>query len=754
MAKRCSTLLIVLVFALLIAGFLTLQLGNWRQLLYRPGSEYSDLTITFWPNLVYIQQSVAEHQQWPLWRTSIFSGSPFDSDPQSGLWYPPNLIFLLTPVALGINLLVWAHLAVAALGAWLWARSEGLSWQAGALNALGCAFMPRLYAHLGFGHMGLFYGASYVPWALWASQGVGCGEKRKIPFLGLVLGLQLLANPQVFYYTLLLSWVYVFYTAWLTNRSAVKMPALQAAAALSLATFLGGMVSAVQLLPMLRFAPLSGRAAMGVTDSAISSLPLRYLWGVLVADQRGYMEYLTYFGIVALILAMFTLPGKRYSFFWICLAAAGIYAFGTQTPLYGWLYRVVPVLAWLRSPARIFLVVTPLIYLLAGAGFDDILRSAQGSRSRLPTMVTFALGAFALALTIGFTALYGRPPANLVAFGVLTPLTVAVTMYAFLRSLSKNVAFSLLAALMFIDFILVDATFIEGRSEMQLLNETPLVSYLSRKRAEAEFRIYSPSYSLPRYLGAWYDLETADGVDPLYLADYDQFMQAAAGVKRSHYEVTIPPMEGELPPNVNRGAMPNPILLGRLNVRYVAAEYPLQVVGLALVNVFGSTYLYENADDLGRVYFSTQVETVESLQAALTALEGQAGQERRFSVVEGGKRLRGGEGQAQLSIVESTANRLALDVDAPEEGLVVVSQAWHPDWRAYLDGEAARLWKADGVVSGVYTPAGEHQIVLVYEPRLTYLGAGISMIGLALSLAWLLKPRMRFHSGDSLESQA
>ncbi|MDD5468931.1 MAG: YfhO family protein [Anaerolineales bacterium] len=735
MVDRHKAYLLFLVLFLLVGGFLSIQIGNWGHFTYRPGSEYSDLTITFWPNIVYIQNSLASFHQLPLWRTLIFSGSPFDSDPQSGLWYPPNLIFLLTPATLGFNLLVLAHLVAVGVGAWLWARAEGLSWQGSALAAASCAFAPRLYAHLGFGHMGLVYGATYVPWALWASQGIGTGERRRIPTLGLVLGMQLIANPQVFFYTALLCAIYALFIAWRSRRGKPKGERLIAPLGLAVAILLAALVSAAQLLPMLRFAPLSGRSAMGVADSAISSLPLRYLWGVFVADHHGYMEYMTYFGVVALILALFTLPNRRFAFFWVCLTAAGVYAFGTRTPLYGWLYSLLPVLGWLRSPARVFLVVAPLISLLAGAGFDVLFRLPRGRLLGLASVAAFALGSFALALGVGYAVLYGTPPLNLIAFGALAPLTAGLCLYCLARPRKRDLAFALFACLMMLDLFIVDGTFIEGRPAAQLLAESPLISFLTERNVGGDFRVYSPSYSLPRYLGAWYGLESADGVDPLYLAEYDRFMQAASGVKRSHYEVTIPAMEGEAPAaSVNRDAAPQPRLLGLLNVRYVAAEFPIDVKGLRLIDRFANTYLYENAYDRGRVYFSTNVLPVKDLQAALAALERMGDQPQGgYSVVEGSRLLQGSDGAAEITLIRATPNRLEVSAETQSEGLLVVSQAWHPDWQAYLDGKRVQVWKADGVLSGVYLPAGKHAVVLAYRPWLTALGVCLSLLGAGLS---------------------
>jgi len=94
------------------------------------------------------------------------------------------------------------------------------------------------------------------------------------------------------------------------------------------------------------------------------------------------------------------------------------------------------------------------------------------------------------------------------------------------------------------------------------------------------FRVYSPSYSLPQHVAQRAGLELADGVDPMQLASYAGLMKAATGTRATGYSVTIP----AFPPESNvetalSDATPDARLLGRLNVRYVAAEFPIRVEG-------------------------------------------------------------------------------------------------------------------------------------------------------------------------------
>ncbi|MFQ6099684.1 MAG: YfhO family protein [Anaerolineae bacterium] len=720
--------------AVLLLCLVTLVFFAWRlggdpaAFLYRPGAEVSDLTVTFWPNIAYIRQTLWAYGELPLWRTLIFGGSPFDADPQSGLWYPLDLVFLLLPAEIGFNLLFVSHVVWAGLGMWAWARATGTSAGGALLAALAYAFTPKIFAHLGFGHVGLVYAAAYVPWALGAAYRLGRGSWGHAGALGLMLGTQFIAHPQLAFYTGLAAGIYGLATAFSTRHATRFTLHVSRFAWLLLAGLLALAVAAVQLLPLLRIAPLSGRAAMGFSESAVSSLPLRYLWGLPLADHRGFMDYVLYVGVPVLALALLALPRRQAWFWWGFVLAALIYALGTNTPLYGWVFRLLPALAWLRAPSRVWFVAAAALAALAGWGADRLLQGLSARGRRGLGLVAVALGMLPLALLLGYATFFGKPPANLLAFGVVAPITAALCVVAAARRLPCWGAVAALAAVLLTDVWVVDATLVEGRSAEAVFAESGIGAYLAQRADEGPFRIYSPSYSLPRHIAARYGLETADGVDPLYLEEYAAFMELASGVRRVEYGETVPAMEGDGPvATVNRDALPRPELLGLLNVRYVAAEFPIVVEGLRQVARFGSTVLYENERVLPRAFVVGQVVPVKDFSAALAWV--QVHDVERTVVVENGEPLASGEAQADVVWVRRSPNRLVLDVTLDRPGFLALSQVWYPGWRAEVDGKSTTLWRAGGILSGVYLEAGSHAVVLAYRPPTLGWGLALSALG-------------------------
>ena len=754
--ERRPVLLATAVLCSVTLAFFAWRLGGFpAAFLYRPGSDVSDLTVTFWPNIHYIQETWWAHRQIPLWRTLIFSGFPFDADPQSGLWYPPNVVFLLLPAAVGFNLLFVLHVVAAGLGMWVWSRATGTSAGGALLAALAYAFTPKVFAHLGFGHVGLVYAAAYVPWALWAAYRVGRGSWRHAGALGLALGWQFITHPQLAFYTGLMSGIYGLAVtcnlqfAIRNSQSAIRHSPF-AIRWLALGAVLAALVAAVQLLPLLRFAPLSARAAMGFSESAVSSLPPRYLWGLLLADHRGFMDYMLYVGMPVLALAVVALPRRQAWFWWAFVCAALVYVLGANTPLYGWAFRLLPALAWLRAPSRIWFVAAAALALLAGWGGDRLLEGLGGRGRRALNRVAVALGALALALVFGYAIAFGKPPANLVAFGVVTPIMAALCVVTATRYLPRWGAVVALVALLLADLWTVDTTLIEGRSPETVFAGSGLGAYLAQQVDGEPFRVYSPSYSLPRHIAARYGLETADGVDPLCLEAYAAWMEVASGVRRTGYTETVPSLEGgDDIATANREARPNARLLGLLNVRYVAAGFPLAVEGLRQVACFGSTNLYENEQFLPRAFVVGQTVPVEDFGAALSWLR--EGDVAHAAVVESGKTLASGEVRAGVAWVRRSPNRLVLDVTLDRPGFLVLSQVWYPGWRAEVNGQAVTVCRTDGVLSGVYLEEGSHTVAFTYRPAAAVCGLGLSLGGVAICLVLLarrpsLKQRLKVHN--------
>jgi hypothetical protein len=428
---------------------------------------------------------------------------------------------------------------------------------------------------------------------------------------------------------------------------------------------------------------------------------------------------------------------RQARFWWVIVLLAVLYALGDHTPVYGWALRLLPAQVWLRAPARIWFLAAAALCLMAGLGFDRLMRGLEGWARYVLNLSAAGLGALAVLIAAGYAYVAGPPPLNFVALAIVAPFTSALLMAGASGRLPRQAGAGLAFVLVLADLWLVDSTLAAGKRQEQVFADNGLGAYLAAAQAAEPIRVYSPSYSLAQQVAALHGLETADGVDPLYLADYDAFMQAASGVRRQDYGVTVPPLEGGADvSSANREARPNPAMLGLLNVRYVSAEFDLPVEGLHETARFGETRVYENEFARPRAFVVGRVESAPGFAAALSWVKAHAAESR--AVVEGGPPLEGGAVQAEIAWREQAANRLRLYVTLDRPGFLVVSQVWYPAWRATVDGRPERLWRADAVLAGLYLQPGEHTVELAYRPPLLWVGVGLSVAGIAVCVALMV----------------
>jgi hypothetical protein len=100
------------------------------------------------------------------------------------------------------------------------------------------------------------------------------------------------------------------------------------------------------------------------------------------------------------------------------------------------------------------------------------------------------------------------------------------------------------------------------------------------------------------------------------------------------------------------------------------------------------------------------------------------GHDRRlFAVVEPAEAARlpaslrrGAPGAKQGELESYDTDEIAIGVDAPREGLVVLNELGFPGWHVEVDGEPAVALRANYLMRAVYVTAGRHRIVWSFHP--------------------------------------
>ncbi|HET6922401.1 MAG TPA: hypothetical protein VFI16_04560, partial [Anaeromyxobacteraceae bacterium] len=109
----------------------------------------------------------------------------------------------------------------------------------------------------------------------------------------------------------------------------------------------------------------------------------------------------------------------------------------------------------------------------------------------------------------------------------------------------------------------------------------------------------------------------------------------------------------------------------------------------------------------------------------------------------------GGLSPGRVLSVERRPEYLKIEAEAPGDGLLVVSDAFWPGWKARLDGRTIPLQRADVLVRAVAWPRGRHVLEMAYQPAEVSVGISITAAASLLALglgAWAWVSRRRSHA--------
>jgi uncharacterized membrane protein YfhO len=96
-------------------------------------------------------------------------------------------------------------------------------------------------------------------------------------------------------------------------------------------------------------------------------------------------------------------------------------------------------------------------------------------------------------------------------------------------------------------------------------------------------------------------------------------------------------------------------------------------------------------------------------------------------------------------LVAYRPRELALEVDAPRAGWLLVTDRWAGGWRATVNGEPSEVWGANLVFRAVRVRDGHNTVRFRYQPRLLapllVMSWGALAAGLAAALAAAIRNR-------------
>ena len=81
-----------------------------------------------------------------------------------------------------------------------------------------------------------------------------------------------------------------------------------------------------------------------------------------------------------------------------------------------------------------------------------------------------------------------------------------------------------------------------------------------------------------------------------------------------------------------------------------------------------------------------------------------------------------------------SANRITLNAISQTRAYLVLSKAYYPGWKAYVDGIEKTIFPADYAFRGIPIDPGEHKVEFRYQPISIKIGGIISLLTLSIIL--------------------
>ena len=412
--RESHTALVLAAFTL--AMFANVLLWPGEQVLSDPKQDLAG-EFVYWRQFGFAQL-LSGHL--PLWNPHVFSGVPFLGGFQAALLYPPNLIYLILPLAKAINLEIALHVFLLGWFTSRWIRRYGFHPAAVLLASTATMFGGAFFLHVYPGHLATLDAMAWVPLILLCIDELLADPQPEWILVGIfAFAMELMAgHPQTLFNTLVTCllygalqlrsiprWRWTMLALATVGIGAIAITAMQLWTGMNAAgegTRQGGVP--YDFAAMLSFSPQNFLTL--IVPGFFGNLTGFPYWG------NGYLwEMCPFIGVTSLSLAgfgLFTDFSKKFTclamvliLFWIALAV--------NTPLFPILYNYAPGFDHFRCHAKFIFEASLFLALLAAAGMDQLTRSERAVRSFAIAML--CVGAIAAFVGIGLA--YGGPFASL-----------------------------------------------------------------------------------------------------------------------------------------------------------------------------------------------------------------------------------------------------------------------------------------------------------------------------------------------------
>jgi hypothetical protein len=698
-----------------------------------------DIPRLFIPDAAFLLESL-RRRELPLWNPYLRLGQPFAATLYSQAFYPPHWVALLAGPQVGITVQHLLHVGIACGGTfWVCRRlgaSRTASFMGAALVGLG-RVMTVLCVQENV--------ADAFAWAgfLTASALRLCRRPslRAAAVLALFFGMSFLAgSPET------LVWQSLLVVGVAARARARARGLLLGAVGLAW----GAALAAVVAIPGLELAAHSLRrtgAAHALNWSMSWPELLSAFWpfadepkGRFYSGEGQWFLISAFLGTITCLLALFGATKRRCAHVFVAGALwFGVLATGWRFPPGAWLLSHPP-LSFFRYPVKYYPGAVFCVAVLAALGVDRLAAlgaRVQGSLRRTGAGLVIALFVLGAGLPLTRLSVF-REYARLgfvwfVLHATMVPLVFFAVGNGRERPWRIRRLVAVLACLEVLSF--------------QLL--VPLGAWSVQERTSSAAPYFPPSF--PGRLSV--KLPSPD-IDPFHEQSPippSRFLDVL--MPNRFVELGLRGLEGYGAPEAEYDALWTQAndrdLYDLAGVsRYIRSDGPPFEDAKRIAELGdGAAVLYETTTAFPRAFVVHEAQRVTSDEEAAKSIKkgGAAARKTAFLAPGSGTMPALCSCEGSRAWVEEEGLRwMRIAVDACGQGLLILSEAYFPGWRAWVDGNPAPVERADIALRAIPVPKGRHLVLLTYEP--TSFRVGLCVTAFASVALLVVLGRRRRHA--------
>jgi len=734
---------ILFLFGLVILFFFPYLTGE--KIPYAADLTGSDLTELNLP-LRFLAKESFQQGQIPLWTDLLSNGFPILAEGQAGVFYPFNLIFFnFLPFNFAVNFTLVLNFFLAGLFTYFYCRILKISQLGSILAALAFSFSSFFVFR--FKHLNLINAAIWLPLEFYLIEKYFLNKRRPLIIiaLSLVFAVQFFAgHVQITYISLLGCFIYFIFKVYFSQNEKFRQKIIKAFLFWLIVGFITFGLSAIQFLPSLEFTKIADRTSWINYENATAfkyqpanlftfvspyafGNPAKATYQPDLKEFGVFWENNIYFGILPLVFSLLAifflfLKNQKVKILTFLLLIAFFFILGDFNPLFGFFWQIIPGFKLFRFPQRFSLLALIALATLAGLGFDWFWQKVKAWQSRIkPEIKSKLLFEFLLPLVL--------------------ILIVAIDLF--------NVAFNYIGTL---DY----AAYFKKPPSVEFLEQDPDdFKVLSLRWMDSWQRLYGLAGGWQNNLSLFVagrnllppNLNVFWGIPEI--EDRSLFEGGLGGVGRfSQYQNILLGINQSFEDTKQMVFTDQFLkLLGIQNVKYIISFFDLKetdnlkIKKEVKLDFLAPLKIYENSYYLPRVLAFFKIQEVKNQDDILPMIFNPEFNPAETLILENDVNYQNQESEIKkpdIKVDADQADSIKINVDFPQAGFLYLDQIYFPGWQAKIDGQSAKILRANYTFTAVEVPSGKHQVEFFYQPVSYLIGKTITFLTFLFLLLYLI----------------